>query len=388
MKILIFAIRLSAQGFGVDVVIKQLSAVWESIGYDVHVGCILSDISSNKIHLVKENSNSINKLIENLKPNFIYIHTYPFWDFIPNIKNLFPHIPLIIHDHGDPTPELFQNENTQSFLRRQYETRMKNFSLADKIITISEFIKFDIGYPEAEIIYHGSDNIPDYGVKKTLSNGKLKIGMLGRIGQDENNYKGIRFFREIVRSLGVEKFEFYFCGHGKIEDAQDLISEGIKVKVNITEKEKIEYLRAIDIFISTSLWEGFNLPLIEAQSLGTLSLAFDTGAHPEVTIFHFSSVNQMVSFINTLDSNRGLLLHYSHSCYAFSRSQFSWKNAAIKILSLNSTSANIWKKTANMLEPKNRFRLYYFQLLLKLIRDKGLNYFVVYGLRKVLRMKN
>ena len=42
------------------------------------------------------------------------------------------------------------------------------------------------------------------------------------------------------------------------------------------------WIRGADALVSLSAWEGFNLPLAEAQVLGTPALAFDIGAHREV----------------------------------------------------------------------------------------------------------
>ena len=39
---------------------------------------------------------------------------------------------------------------------------------------------------------------------------------------------------------------------------------------------------AADIFLNTSKWEGFNLPLLEAQFQGVPVLAYNHGPHPEV----------------------------------------------------------------------------------------------------------
>jgi len=45
-----------------------------------------------------------------------------------------------------------------------------------------------------------------------------------------------------------------------------------------------EVMRASVLGLSTSLWEGFNLPLAEMQWLGRSALAFNVGAHPEVVV--------------------------------------------------------------------------------------------------------
>ncbi len=43
-------------------------------------------------------------------------------------------------------------------------------------------------------------------------------------------------------------------------------------------------MRACRLGLSVSLWEGFNLPLVEMQWGGGLALAFNVGAHPEVVL--------------------------------------------------------------------------------------------------------
>jgi glycosyltransferase involved in cell wall biosynthesis len=48
------------------------------------------------------------------------------------------------------------------------------------------------------------------------------------------------------------------------------------------DQELSEIIRLADLGISTSLWEGFNLPLVELLQNGTPALALKVGAHAEV----------------------------------------------------------------------------------------------------------
>ena len=50
------------------------------------------------------------------------------------------------------------------------------------------------------------------------------------------------------------------------------------------DRELIEIMKCVDLGISFSLWEGFNLPLVEMQWLNRPALAFDLAAHPEVVL--------------------------------------------------------------------------------------------------------
>jgi len=50
------------------------------------------------------------------------------------------------------------------------------------------------------------------------------------------------------------------------------------------DRELIEVMKQVDLGISLSLWEGFNLPLAEMQWLNRPVLAFNLAAHPEVVL--------------------------------------------------------------------------------------------------------
>ncbi|MEK6876320.1 MAG: glycosyltransferase family 4 protein, partial [Nanoarchaeota archaeon] len=39
---------------------------------------------------------------------------------------------------------------------------------------------------------------------------------------------------------------------------------------------------ACNVYVSASLWEGFNLPAAEAQACGKKVVAFNIGSHPEI----------------------------------------------------------------------------------------------------------
>jgi len=47
---------------------------------------------------------------------------------------------------------------------------------------------------------------------------------------------------------------------------------------------------AANLLANTSLWEGFNLPLVEAQAQGKAVIAYDCWAHPEVVANGLSGV--------------------------------------------------------------------------------------------------
>ena len=50
----------------------------------------------------------------------------------------------------------------------------------------------------------------------------------------------------------------------------------------MSDKELPYYYAACDVYATASLWEGFDMPLVEAQACGKPVVAFDIGPHKEL----------------------------------------------------------------------------------------------------------
>ncbi len=83
-----------------------------------------------------------------------------------------------------------------------------------------------------------------------------------------------------------------------------------------------------------SLWEGFNLPLAEAQALGTFSLALDVGAHPELCPFLMSRPSDAGRYVRRATEHRAWLRDASALCGRFIRTQYSWETTAAEVRAL------------------------------------------------------
>lgn len=164
--------------------------------------------------------------------------------------------------------------------------------------------------------------MPDLGTKGLAdmpaeSGRPLRVGTLMRFGKGEAFNKGGHLYLKLVDGLDA-------AGAGTAVDAGDLAQRGIATHLNLTDEEKATYLRSLNVFISFSLWEGFNLPMVEAQALGTVALAFDTGAHPEVTPFVCRDVNDLRQQLLAFVGYRAHLLRCSAMAYRFVRQRFNW----------------------------------------------------------------
>lgn len=337
MKHYLFLTYRIKMGYGVDVAVGNIASNLIRLGHQVTIGCLETDghCSSLDVRLVDPDPTSITRLVEEVGCDCVIANTTPFFEVLPLLDTTIPRWAL---EYGDPTPEFFPLDGVKR--RHIKETKIRDcYPTINGVIAISRFIRADIRWPDALVIHIGCDHVPDRGPKGILDfdpdpTTRLNVGTLMRMGQGESNYKGNQLFCEIVEKSmkqGIPAW-FYVMGRGTPKDAAFFESKGIETRLNAPDDQKWDYLRKLDVFISPSLWEGFNLPLVEAQALGTMGVAFDTGAHPEVTPFVVSSVDEVVALLRPMGLDRTLLWRHSLLSYRFVRSRFSWEKCTLEFL--------------------------------------------------------
>lgn len=115
---------------------------------------------------------------------------------------------------------------------------------------------------------------------------------------------------------------------------QDVVFAG-----TVTDDELVRIYRASNAAVSTSLYEGFGLPMLEAMAVGTPVVASKVGAHPEVIGPHgvltkpdASTMAQSIVGIVSRDD------HLTDARRAWAR-QFTWDRTADQWLDLLATVA-------------------------------------------------
>lgn len=323
------------RGFGVAVVIDRLAAELSKHGIKVVVGCLEHDDTIPELEIVtlEPNPDSIAATAKRLGDPIIVAHATPFFEVLPTLADQYR---CWAWEHGDPSPEFFASDRAarQSIIVDKVNHIYPHL---ERVIAISEFVRSEIAYPDATIINNGCDHMPDLGEKPPRPSSKqLSVGTLMRLGNGEALYKGKQIVLQLQRLFSVAgvDVEFRLMGRGSDEDARDYKEQGFKVHLNATDEDKATFLHELDVLVSPSLWEGCNLPLLEAQALGTAALAFDTGAHPETTPLVCRHLGDMVSLITQYSNQPELLAKHSALCYRFVRGRFSWQRAGQQMLAL------------------------------------------------------
>lgn len=347
MSHVLFMTQRMMRGFGVDVAVHNVGMQLRRLGHDVTIACVETDGTYRGLRVVRvpPEPRAIENLATSIGASLVVAHTTPFFELLPALK---PRFACWAWEYGDPTPELF-SDDCDARARVKTHKQQVVYPATDGVLAISEFIRADIAFPEAHVVYLGCDHVPDLGSKglqdfPAQGARPLRVGTLMRLGDGEARYKGNALFGELADRVRAQGIEAQFCvmGRGTKTDAEIFSTRGFEVHLNASDEEKWCYLRGLDVFVSCSLWEGFNLPLVEALASGTVAMAFDTGAHGEVTPFVLSSLSEGVELMSAYAENRALLISHSQIGYRYVRARFRWVETALafqEIARLRATSA-------------------------------------------------
>ncbi|MGV8108412.1 glycosyltransferase [Methanospirillum sp.] len=258
------------------------------------------------------NENTANWIQENFElyfneshPDIVIVGGWPFFESIPVFKNF--GMEVIFNDHGAVPLDGFSGGalEVQKKLRSQRKKYLKHSSL---IISISKFILDTQSLVDTEglvpikVVPNGTDHIDNpvwldekilidtsFGNARKIVNslknlGKKLILCLGR--WELNGYKNSRELFNITRN--IEKLHpgcilLILTENTQLQTPIDL--KNLIVPLGFPDDMELKYIMSqVDLGLSVSLWEGFNLPIAEMQWLGRPVLAFDIGAHPEVIL--------------------------------------------------------------------------------------------------------
>lgn len=237
----------------------------------------------------------INKFAKRLKDYDIAIsHQYPM-NLIASCAKKKYGIKYTYHNHGVGYSGLFGN-----FFERMY---MKIFGLfnmlslrnVDSAVSISKFMRTELKKEaglDSKVIYNRIDskrfrkNLDGSEIRKKLGiegNEKLLL-FVGRLSPHKNVHALLEIFEIVNEKLPSTKL--LIIGRSTFPDyckkLKNLANKNVTFKEFVSDKELPYYYAACNLYVTASLWEGFNLPAAEAQACGKKVVAFDVCSHPEI----------------------------------------------------------------------------------------------------------
>jgi glycosyltransferase involved in cell wall biosynthesis len=175
----------------------------------------------------------------------------------------------------------------------------KSCQWARKIIAVSENTKKDliklykVSENKIEVVHEGINQHQNSNIKAQVGNTKCEIKkpyllFIGRLEERKNIVGIIRTF-EILKGQYKIPHELVLAGnfgYGKekiIEEIKNInYANDILIPGYVNEEEKWKLLKNADVFLFPTFYEGFGLPILEAQSIGVPVVASNNSSIPEV----------------------------------------------------------------------------------------------------------
>jgi len=200
----------------------------------------------------------------------------------------------VYHNHGIAYPKLFSKLSERVYMRIFRFFTNRTARKADSAVSISNFLKKELKKEtglDSKIVYDPIDRkrfhlgINGSKIRKKYNLGKNPVCLyVGRISPHKGVHLLIKAFKLVLRKIpnaklliaGKPTFDNYFKRLKKMSNDSIIFTGFVK------DEELPYYYSACDAYTTATLWEGFNMTVVEAQACGKPVVAFDLCTHPEV----------------------------------------------------------------------------------------------------------
>jgi glycosyltransferase involved in cell wall biosynthesis len=336
-------------GYGVDLYVHKLAEGLARLGHEVTVCCNISDDTFRKapyrieqkrykrtLDLARTETNAYDATKEVLNNQDLLVPcTFPY--YYVAFRSSSRWVPI---DFGVVPPEFYRRRIAKE-LRYHWRTQYgEYFPRASKIVSISEFLKRRLPaqlHDRTTVIYPGIDHYPDLFLCKV----KELYGLEGKVllyfgrSMDFSPYKNTDSLLRIYRALKKDSstLNLVISTNCTPEEQRRLEGQGAIVLNGILMHFVPSIYNSADVYLTATLWEGFDLPLLEASYFGLPVVALSIGAHPEIvrsgeTGFLGNSEEDLYSHVRRLMDDRELAQRLGQNGKAFARKNFLWSERA------------------------------------------------------------
>jgi glycosyltransferase involved in cell wall biosynthesis len=221
-----------------------------------------------------------------------------------------------------------------SFLRKDVSSiKKKQFELFEKLASkfggqviacsnseAQEFRKIGI---QAKYIFNGVDTNKCQVNQLNKKEDKFIIGTVGRITYQKNPM----MFNEIANQfLEYKDIKFVWVGDGELRD--ELASENIEITGWLNKDDVFKKLAEIDLYISTSLWEGLPLSVLQAMCFRKPLLLSNCVGNVDLVIegkngFIFNNIEEATEKIKILNADKKLLEIFGENSFKILQENFT-----------------------------------------------------------------
>ena len=240
------------------------------------------------VNLIEENLQASNfpfsvfalrKHLKQLKPDVVHCHS-SFAGFVGRLAAL-----------GLKT-KVFYSPHCISFMRQDISPIKKGiFKVFELIASIkkstyvacsqSEYNAIKAALPFTKVVLlENAVDLSDFKapLNKQTQSATLKVVTVGGIRPQ----KGPAEFAKLANAFKSENIEFIWIGDGEQEHKQCLIDVGLHVKGWMPREDVINELYQADLYLSTALWEGMPVSIIEACAAGLPVIARNCDGNKDI----------------------------------------------------------------------------------------------------------
>ncbi len=345
------------KGHGVDLVVDRLADGLAKKSCTCSVYCNYLDETFTgrksykivKLPYIKPVSNPIiyERRIRKLAPylnsmdiDLFIIQSFPFYGLIPKLNG-----PVIAVDHGIISTVGLPLKRRLKFKYMEISQNISYLKKADKLITVSKYLLDCLPNnlrKKAAYIYNGCDHYRQKEVpEEKIKIFREKMGLapkdtlllyIGRLNLTNQPYKGLDELVKIYQNIykNNKNVKLLAVGYGSKNDEELLRNEGVLAMSNAPEELMPLIYSSCDIYTTCSHWEGFDLPVTEAQSFKKPVVCYDIGAHPEVVLdkktgYVVKDNKEFTEKLNLIINNPDLQKEMGESAAEFVK-KFSWEN--------------------------------------------------------------
>src|SRR3989338_3688801 len=200
----------------------------------------------------------------------------------------------VFYNHGIGHKELFRNAFEKTYIKLFSIFSRNSIMPADECISISRFMQSELKKEtgrDSAVVYNKINprfkrGINGNPIRKRLGikNNEKLLFFIGRLSPHKNIHTLLKIFDIVNEEMpntklliaGKPTFKKYF------EELKEAANKDVIFKESVNDKELPNYYAACDLYVTASLWEGFNLPIAEAQACGKKVVAFNVCSHPEI----------------------------------------------------------------------------------------------------------
>jgi glycosyltransferase involved in cell wall biosynthesis len=225
----------------------------------------------------------------------VYSHQYPM-NWLAYLAKRSSGVKYIYYDYGITPPKAFATFTERSYMSVFNHLSIMTASKADAAVSISRYLheelKKDTGlisevvYPRIDTSrFHPGIDGSTIRQKYGMVSGPLVL-YVGRISPHKGIHLLIQAFLEVQNQIPEVKLliagKHTFASYSR--RLKSMSNPSVIFAGYVPDEEMPVYYSACSIYATATLWEGFDLPLAEAQACGKPVAAFNLGPHPEVVI--------------------------------------------------------------------------------------------------------